>query len=42
MDVRFGPRAAFTFDVSGAVTAEGTIRGDVTPVGVDGAVQPDV
>ena len=37
MDVRFGPKAAFTFDVSGAVTADGSVRGDVTPVGVQQA-----
>jgi hypothetical protein len=34
MDVRFGPKAAFTFDVSGTVGADGTIRGQTAPVGV--------
>jgi hypothetical protein len=34
MDVRFGPKAAFTLDVNGSVSADGTIRGQVTPVGV--------
>jgi mono/diheme cytochrome c family protein len=34
MDARFGPNAAFTFDVKGDVTADGTVRGEVTPVGV--------
>ena len=33
MDARFGPNAAFTFDVKGNVTPDGTIRGEVTPVG---------
>jgi hypothetical protein len=33
IDVRFGPRAAFTFDVKGSATAEG-VRGAITPVGV--------
>jgi hypothetical protein len=36
MDVRFGPRAAFTFDVSGTASP-GVVRGNVTPVGVDKA-----
>ena len=30
MDARFGPNAAFTFDVKGNVTADGTVRGEVT------------
>jgi hypothetical protein len=34
MDVRFGPKAAFTFDVNGSVGPDGTIRGTTTPVGV--------
>jgi hypothetical protein len=34
IDVRFGPKAAFTFDVSGSVGADGTIRGQTVPVGV--------
>jgi len=34
MDVRFGPNAAFTFDVKGNVTPDGTVHGEVTPVGV--------
>lgn len=34
MDARFGPNAAFTFDVSGTVGPDGTIRGQTTPVGV--------
>jgi hypothetical protein len=34
IDVRFGPKAAFTFDVSGSVSADGTIRGQTVPVGV--------
>ena len=33
---RFGPNAAYTFDVKGNVTAEG-VRGEVTPVGVEKA-----
>ena len=33
MDARFGPNAAFTLDVKGAVTGN-TVRGEVTPVGV--------
>ena len=33
MDARFGPNAAFTFDVKGTVSGD-TIRGEVTPVGV--------
>ena len=37
MDIRFGANAAFTFDVKGAVSPEGSIRGDVTPVGVERA-----
>ena len=37
MDVRFGPKAAFTYDVSGTITADGTIRGNVVPVGVEKA-----
>jgi hypothetical protein len=36
MDVRFGPKAAFTFDVEGTA-AEGVVRGTVTPVGVEKA-----
>ena len=34
MDARFGPNAAYTFDVKGNVTADGTVHGEVTPVGV--------
>ena len=34
MDVRFGPNAAFIFDVKGSVTPDGTVHGEVTPVGV--------
>ena len=34
MDVRFGPNAAFTFDVNGTVSADGKITGKTTPVGV--------
>jgi hypothetical protein len=37
MDLRLGPRAAFTLDVSGEAKANGTIEGQVTPVGVDAA-----
>lgn len=37
MDIRFGANAAFTFDVNGAITSAGAIRGDVTPVGVERA-----
>jgi len=37
MDARFGPNAAYTFDVKGNVTADGTVRGEVTPVGVEKA-----
>jgi len=37
MDARFGPNAAFTFDVKGSVTADGTLHGEVTPVGVEKA-----
>ena len=37
MDVRFGPKAAFTFDVNGTVSADGVIRGTTTPVGVEKA-----
>ena len=37
MDARFGPNAAYTFDVKGSVTADGTVRGEVTPVGVEKA-----
>jgi hypothetical protein len=37
MDVRFGPNAAFTFDVDGTVAADGGISGKVTPVGVEKA-----
>jgi hypothetical protein len=37
MDVRFGPKAAFTFDVNGSVDADGAIRGTVAPVGVEKA-----
>jgi hypothetical protein len=37
MDARFGPNAAFTFDVKGSVTRDGTVRGEVTPVGVEKA-----
>jgi hypothetical protein len=33
MDARFGPNAAFTFDVKGTVTGN-AIHGEVTPVGV--------
>jgi hypothetical protein len=36
MDARFGPNAAYTFDVKGNVTADG-LHGDVTPVGVEKA-----
>ena len=36
MDARFGPNAAYTFDVQGSVTADG-VRGEVTPVGVEKA-----
>ena len=36
MDARFGPNAAYTFDVKGSVTADG-VRGEVTPVGVEKA-----
>jgi hypothetical protein len=35
--VRFGPKAAFTFDVTGSVDADGAIRGAVAPVGVENA-----
>jgi mono/diheme cytochrome c family protein len=34
MDARFGPNAAFTFDVKGTVAPDGTVRGEVMPVGV--------
>jgi hypothetical protein len=34
MDVRFGPRAAFTFDVAGTVDADGSLKGSAAPVGV--------
>lgn len=34
MDARFGPNAAYTFDVKGHVTVDGTVHGEVTPVGV--------
>jgi hypothetical protein len=34
MDARFGPNQAYTFDVKGHVTADGTVHGEVTPVGV--------
>jgi hypothetical protein len=34
MDARFGPNAAYTFDVKGTVTADGTVHGEVTPVGI--------
>jgi hypothetical protein len=37
MDARFGPNAAFTFDVKGSVTKDGAVHGDVTPVGVEKA-----
>ena len=37
MDARFGPNAAFTFDVKGNVAADGTVHGEVTPVGVEKA-----
>lgn len=37
MDARFGPNAAFTFDVKGSVAADGTVKGEVTPVGVEKA-----
>jgi mono/diheme cytochrome c family protein len=37
IDVRFGPKAAFTFDVTGAVSADGAISGRVVPVGVEKA-----
>jgi len=37
MDARFGPNAAYTFDVKGNVTSDGTVRGEVTPVGVEKA-----
>lgn len=37
MDLRLGPRAAFTLDVNGAAKPDGTIQGQVTPVGVDAA-----
>ena len=37
MDARFGPNASFTFDVKGNVTTDGTVRGEVTPVGVEKA-----
>ena len=37
MDARFGGNAAFTFDVKGSVTKDGTVHGDVTPVGVEKA-----
>jgi hypothetical protein len=36
MDARFGPNAAYTFDVKGSVSADG-VRGEVTPVGVEKA-----
>ena len=34
MDARFGPNQAYTFDVKGRVTPDGTVVGEVTPVGV--------
>jgi hypothetical protein len=37
IDVRFGPKAAFTFDVNGSVSADGSISGKVAPVGVEKA-----
>ena len=37
MDARFGPNAAFTFDVKGTVNADGTLKAEVTPVGVEKA-----
>ena len=37
VDIRFGPNAAFTFDVAGSVKSDGTMHADVTPVGVDRA-----
>jgi hypothetical protein len=37
MDARFGPNAAYTFDVTGSVTPDGTVRGEVRPVGVEKA-----
>jgi len=37
MDARFGPNAAFTFDVKGTVAADGTVKGNVTPVSVEKA-----
>jgi hypothetical protein len=37
VDIRFGANAAFTFDVKGTTAADGSLRGDVTPVGVDRA-----
>ena len=37
MDARFGPNAAYTFEVKGKVAADGTMHGDVTPVGVEKA-----
>lgn len=37
MDARFGSNAAFTFDVKGSVSPDGTMRATVTPVGVEKA-----
>ena len=37
MDARFGPNQAYTFDVKGNVTADGTLHAEVTPVGVERA-----
>ena len=37
MDAQFGPNAKFTFDVKGTVSADGTMKAEVTPVGVEKA-----
>ena len=37
MDARFGTGAGWTFDVTGSVSADGTIRGQTAPVGVEKA-----
>jgi len=34
MDLRLGPGAAFTIDVTGVVNADGTIRGQLAPIGI--------
>jgi hypothetical protein len=37
IDIRFGANATFTFDAKGAVAADGSVRADITPVGVERA-----